>query len=101
MNQVLAAQGNTSRIVHVEGPAGIHTLVEFREAGQWILADPQNNLLGSDWQRLSGRDVTAAPDRERPAEWHGFSRLYVHVPWRGYVRVTERNGSRFYNGEYP
>jgi hypothetical protein len=99
LDKVLRAQGYRSRIVHVEGEAGIHTLVEYMSMsdGQWLLADPQNRLMGKDWGRANGLTLVDPDAAESlPECWQGFKTLYIYKPFRGYVLVTADIYPMFY-----
>jgi hypothetical protein len=99
LDKFLRAQGVSSRIVHIEGRGRIHTLIEYvNEDGMWVLADPQENLLGADYGGLSGLDLVlrGAGALGTPAVWRGYDELYIYDRWNGYNRVTDQNMGAYY-----
>jgi len=94
LHKMLFARGVPARIVHFSGGGDIHTLVEYREGERWMLADPQNNVVGT----VSGEDAVIEGSPDAPEIWQGFDRLYIYEPGRGYVEVTEVNKAVFYGG---
>jgi hypothetical protein len=99
LDKIFKAKGVTSRIVHLEGDKGIHTLVEYRHPdGMWTLADPQENTVGSEHGGISGRDLLlpGGPPRGIPLSWQGHSRLYIYGYLSGYSRVTPENVHEYY-----
>ena len=100
LHKMLETKDIPARIVHFSVRDNIHTLVEYRDAsnGRWILADPQNNILGTDWQGVAGWDVVRLNgERLLPDEWRDFDTLYVYEPGRGYVKVTPANHDNVYD----
>jgi len=90
LDKMLKRKGLESRIIHLEGKGKMHTLVEYRAPGssKWVLADPQNNVLGEDLGGLSGYDLLKADlAKSRPRHLKGFTRLYHYAPGWGYRRV--------------
>jgi transglutaminase-like putative cysteine protease len=101
LDKILKASGIESRIVHFENGHRIHTLVEYREGtASWLLADPQNNILGVDYGNVSGWALlTRPPLAEPPASWNGYLKLYIYFPRDGYRLVTSENVQEFYPHE--
>ena len=99
LDKILKASGIESRIVHIENGHRIHTLVEYREGtAAWILADPQDNILGADHGNMSGWAlVTQSSLAEPPASWNGYLKLYIYSPRDGYCIVTSENVHDFYS----
>ncbi len=99
LDKVLKAADIGSRIVHLEDDRRVHTLVEYfdRDTQQWILADPQYDILGgvggghSGWDVVYGGEAASVPD-----VWRGYARLYIYRLQGGYHRVTERNRWMYY-----
>lgn len=99
LDKILKAMKIPSRIVHLEQGKRIHTLVEYRKdpPGRWVLADPQENLLGDDYGGISGYEaVFGKPGGDLPKRWKGHADLFIYRQGRGYRRVGESNAREFY-----
>lgn len=104
LDKMLKARGIASRIIHMEGNQKIHTVVEFQnETSNWILVDPQENMIGNDYGNVSGADILVdrAETSTIPPVWQDYNTLYIYEYWNGYEPITAVNTKCYYGVTLP